>query len=441
MRFIKKSKSIWIVVSFLLFNLILSGCYDRKELDEMAYVMGIGLDKGKTPNSLTMTLQIAVPKTMGSDAGDDSGGGNGGGKNSATTITTLEASSIYSGINLVNDYESKQISLFHVQVIVFSEDLAREGIDKYLHTFVRGKEFRGSMFVVVAKGTAEEYLRSVNPLLEINPSKFYRMEYKAFRYTGFTADTTLFDFHLKSECYCGQATATLASVNKFENIKDIKNKVLEDDIEAQERTLEGGYVAGEIPRLGENKAEIMGLAVFDGGKMVGELNGAEASYLLMVTGKNKQFSLTISDPLFDDCFIILDIRKRRNPQVKINIQEERPQADIKIDLEADILSIQSGFNYEDPRNTNIIEKHVEEYLSEKIFLFLKKTAEEFNTDICSLGEKVRPKFLTWDKWVDFSWLDRYKDTEFSVEVSLKIRRPGLMVQTGQFIATKKDGEI
>ena len=38
------------------------------------------------------------------------------------------------------------------------------------------------------------------------------MEYKAHRYTGFTADATLLNFYLKSECYCSQAVATLAAV-------------------------------------------------------------------------------------------------------------------------------------------------------------------------------------------------------------------------------------
>jgi spore germination protein KC len=428
-----------IILSFISFCLLF-GCYDRREVDEMAYVMGIGLDKGKTPNSLMMTLQIAVPKAIGSGGGGDGGGGGGGGgQNQSTTITTLETPSIFSGINMVNNYESKQISLSHTQVVVFSEELARDGVEKYLHSLIRGREFRGSVFIVVTKGTAAEYLKNVKPLLEINPSKFYRMEYKAHRYTGFTADTTLLNFYLKSECYCSQAVATLAAVGRFKDTEDINIEGSTYKQKGTDYPLGGDYTAGNIPRSGENKAEIMGLAVFDGGKMVGELDGAETTYYLMVTGEYGYSYITVPDPLDENSFVLLDVKKRRNPIRKVNMVDGKPQIDVQIDLEADILSIQSGINYEDPKNNKVLEKSVEDFMGERMLLFLKKTSEEYGTDICSFGEKIRTKFITWDDWANFKWLDRYKDSKFSVKVTFKIRRPGLIIRSVPVTSTERSG--
>lgn len=436
---------IFLVIISFIFLCLLSGCYDRREVDEMAYVMGIGIDKGKIPNSLMMTLQIAVPKTIGSGSGGTGSGGGGGdaggggGQNKATTITTLETPSIYSGINMVNNYESKQINLSHTQVIVFSEEIAREGIEKYLHTLIRVREFRGSMYVVVTKGTAEEYLKNVEPLLEVNPSKFYRMEYKAYRYTGFTADTILVNFYLKTECYCSQAVATLAAINKFKDSKDIN---IEDSTYRQkgrEYPLGGDYTAGNIPRIGENKAEIMGLAVFDGGKMVGELDGAETTYYLMITGEYGYSYITVPDPLDESSFVLFSVKKRRNPAIKVNLVDEKPKIDIKIDLEADILSIQSGINYEDPDNLKILEKSVESFLEDGMLRFLKKTSEEYGTDICSFGERIRTKFITWNDWAKFKWLDRYKDSKFSLNIDFKVRRTGLIIYSVPIISTERGG--
>jgi len=42
---------------------------------------------------------------------------------------------------------------------------------------------------------------------------------------------------------------------------------------------------------------------------------------------------------------------------------------------------------------------------------------------------MKGKFLTWDEWTNFNWIEKYPDSEFEVDVDLKIRRPGLMLRT------------
>jgi len=51
--------------------IILTGCFDKREPDDMAYPIALGFDKGST-NELRMTMQIAVPTNI---AGGESGGG------------------------------------------------------------------------------------------------------------------------------------------------------------------------------------------------------------------------------------------------------------------------------------------------------------------------------------------------------------------------------
>lgn len=437
-------RTICLSLLLLIFLFLSSGCYDRREIDDMAYVMAVGFDKGKT-NPLRMTLQIAVPKAIGAGGGGEGNGGrsDGGGGNSSeggnksVTITTVETPTIYSGINVVNNYISKQIHFSHAQAVVFSEELAREGIEKYIHALIRGKEFRGSMFVVVVKGSAEEYLRNVQPILEINPSKYYRMIYQAYRYTGFTANTILINFYLKTECFCSQAVATLASVSKFEDSQNITIEGSTYREKGKEYPLVGDYTAGNIPQTGNTNTEIMGLAVFDGARMVGELDGEETSYYLMVTGEYNYSYITVPDPIDENSFVVLNVKKRRNPTKKVQMVDGKPLAYVKVDLEGDILSIQSGLNYEDPDNVKILEEWVEKFFREGILRFLKKTAEEYGTDICSLGENMRIKFLTWNDWMEFKWLDRYKDTKFSVDVSFKIRRPGLILRSNPAVSTER----
>ena len=82
-----------------------------------------------------MSLQIVVPTKIA--GGGEGGGGEGGGKESVS-IMTVETPTIYSGLNMVNTYVSKQINLSHVKAIIFRRT-CQEGIEKYINAITRGE--------------------------------------------------------------------------------------------------------------------------------------------------------------------------------------------------------------------------------------------------------------------------------------------------------------
>jgi len=51
-----------------------------------------------------------------------------------------------------------------------------------------------------------------------------------------------------------------------------------------------------MPKVGTIKSEVMGLAVFNGSKMVGELDGEETQLQLMLEGNFGYSYVTIPDP-------------------------------------------------------------------------------------------------------------------------------------------------
>ena len=413
---------ICLVFSIFLICGIFSGCYDRREIDELAYVIAIGFDKGIT-NVLKITLQIAVPKALGG------GGGSGGEGGQSTTITTVETSSIYAGLNMINNYVSKQINLSHAKAIVFSEELAREGIQKYMHSLIRGKEFRGNMNIVVARGSAEDYICSIKPILEINPAKYYEMNYSSYKYTGFTSNTQLLDFYIQEESTTEQAVATLAGVGKYKSSQDFTLEVSTYKGKGEPYPYGGDFKAGDIPKTGEVKGEIMGLAVFDGDKMVGELDGKETTFYLMLNGKYNYSYVSIPDPMYKNDVVMLNMSQSRRPVRKVEIVDGKPKIKIKILLEADILSIQSGKNYDNVENLPLLEITTEDFIKKGMLDFLNKTSKDFKSDICGFGRDVKGRFLTWKEWENFKWLSRYKDSEFDLFVDLKIRRSGQIIRS------------
>ncbi len=425
-----KIKTLKTVVVSIILLLAMCGCYDSKEIDDLAYASAIGLDTGKT-NELKMTVQIMVPKDIG--AGAEAGGGE---RARTVTTTTVETPTIYSGLNLINNYISKQLNLSHAKLLVISEELARKGIQKYLYSMIRGRQFRGNMYIAVSKCSAEKYLNNVNPRLEANPSKYFELRHSAFKYTAFTADTTLINLYMQETCTCSQAVATLVSVSRFNSSEEFN---MEDSTYRQknrEKPLEGDYEAGHIPQKGEVSDEIMGLAVFDGDTMVGELDGQETTYYLMLVDQFIRAFMTIEDPLDKENYIILDVRPRKKTVLTTEMIKGKPFCNAKLNLEADILSIQSGINYEASENLYILETAAEDFITTEIKRFLEKTSKKYNADICSFGKSLKMRTLLWEDWMKTDWLNKYEDAAFEVEVDLKLRRAGLIIRSQPYFSTE-----
>ncbi len=421
----KKYKFVMVILLICLQFSMLTGCFDRREVDDMAYPIALGFDKGVT-NDLRMTLQLALPISIGG-SGSDGGGGGGGDK--SVSVVTVDTPTIYSGLNMLNTFISKQINLSHVKVIVFSEELAREGVTKYLHAMIRNKEFRPSIHIVVSRGSAEKFINAVKPKLETNPARYYEQLLGAYRYTGFTADSQMIEFYHRTESSAVQPVAVLAGVSRFESSDDFDLEGSTYKEKGRELPLEGDFKAGESTKTGDLKIDIMGLAVFNGGKMVGELDGDETTYHLMLDGTFNSSFFTMPDPQEKDKFIVLNIKRSRKTEKRVDIINDKPKLCAKVILEADVLSIQSGINYESRENIGVLEKAVEDFFKEGMLRYLNKSCKQFGTDTSGFGLKMKGKFLTWKEWEEFNWLEKYKDSTFDVTVDVKIRRPGLILKS------------
>lgn len=420
-----------IITLFFVFSSLLSGCYDRREVDDLTYAIAIGFDKG-TVNPLKLTVQYAIPLAMGTGGGGGGGGGgeSGGGGSKSLGLVTLEAPTIFSGMNMLNNFIGKQINMSHAKVAVFSEEIARSGeIHYYLHAMVRGREFRPNMYIAVSRGSAEDYISSIKPVQEADPAKYYELKFKTYTYTGFSADTELSNFYNFQESLSRQAVATLVGVGSYESSKDIDPSKSTAPEKGRSKPLMGDYKAGQIPKAGDIKGETLGLAVFDGTKMTGEMDGEEATMYLMASGEFDHAFLTFPDPLSKSSFVVLNVKQSRKPVYKVDITGERPKITVWIKLEADFLSIQSGIGYEEGSKLIQFEDSSEQFLRNEIVRLLNRTSKELHSDIVGFGRYAKGKFLTWDEFDRFNWLGKYKDAEFNVNVDLKIRRTGLMIRS------------
>ena len=169
------------------------------------------------PENYNFTFQIAKPTQISGGASEQ--GGSGG---EIVQNITVEAPTIYAGIDNANFIVSKILSLSHIKLFVFSEEISKEGLKDLTEALTRSEEIRPNVYLAVAIGSAKQYLESVTPSLEINPAKYYDAKFSKSGNGNLVKCTNdKFYFYLKSKGK--NAVLPLASVIETENKENSDN--------------------------------------------------------------------------------------------------------------------------------------------------------------------------------------------------------------------------
>lgn len=401
---------------------LLTGCFGSRETDETAYVLAMGFDKGERDN-VVLTVSIANPKVI---AGGVSGGG-GGAKEGAKNVIeqSVETYGPITGLEQLNTATSRHLSLLHTKAFIFSEEMAREGLGTWFSTLSRYYELRATSFVFICRGKAKDYLEKNHPPLELSPTKQYEMIGSLYQAHGLYDNVRFKDFYEDIKSWSIQPNMPLTAIHEgeLETGKPGPQK-------GGELTL-GKYIAGEVPITGENKAQFDGTAVFRGDKLVGMIDGENTRYYLMLRGEFKYGFFNILDPLVSQPqgvgFIV---HQARSPKYKTRINEDGTVSiDVDLYLEADLAAMISGINYESLEYKPIIEAAFSAQIQEGCQNLIKRTQEEFKSDIFGFGKQLKGHFWTVQPWRDFNWLQKYPEAEVNVNVHTRVRRTGLQLKT------------
>ena len=158
-------KIIFIIILIIVISIAFFSSYDSLKIDNLAFVIAIGIDKGNNEN-LQINFQIAKPASMSESSSSEG---------STSTINTVEANSLGSGINLMNTYIEKQLNFSHCKLIVFSEAVATDGISEEIYTLMNNVQIRPTTNIVISKTDAKYYIENSTTNLEILPTKYYEV--------------------------------------------------------------------------------------------------------------------------------------------------------------------------------------------------------------------------------------------------------------------------
>lgn len=401
-------KNAFILILIIIFIIAFSSSYSSLSIDNLAYVLAIAIDSSDT-NKLEVSFQFSTPVSAESSSNEKP----------TPIINTVTSSSLSNAINLVNGYLGKQINMSHCKVIIFSEDLAFKGISDEIYTLINDTQVRPSCNLVVSKCSAKYYLEETSPQLENLISKYYEIFANSSKYTGYMPDATIGNFFNNMICKTCEPYAILGGVNEGS-----KNNSSEVDSQ-KDYTIK----ANESSITGENGAENIGVAVFKGSQLVGELNALETIAFLNIKNDLDRFLISVPDPQNDNNYLDIYLTPTRSTNIQIDTSNQTPYIKIKCEFSGRIYSMSENSKYLSPEVLDSISNSCNSYLESVFSDYLYKTAKDFNSDINGLGKCALKNFFTTAQYDGYNWQENYKNSFFDVEVNTSVKSGMLITET------------
>jgi spore germination protein KC len=406
-----KTKTVCRLLFYFVMICILTGCWDREEIEDKSYVIGLGLDRSSKEGKIKVTMLLANP-----EVGSMQGGG--GSTEKPREIISFDANDFIAAKATANAVISRKVSYELLKIFVVSEDFARDKIfPSTFYDITKDKEIHQNSHIAVSKEKASKYFINNRPKMETRPHKYYQFMINHGIENGLIPDSTLFRYLQTTERGTDLFLAmyTTAERQKHREIKQ------EDE-----------YIAGELNATGElDDTQFIGSAVFKNGVMIDKLTGQETRIINILddTTSINAILVNFSDPFSDNKKqFSARVSKTKKNKVRMNLKGAKPKIFITIPLEYEIMSNPSMVDFLKEKNRQIIKQKIikdVEVLNEKV---LKKSQTQLKGVPYPLPFHARKYFGTIQEYKKFNWAKSYIHADIQVKADIQISDYGKVIK-------------
>ncbi|MNO41807.1 Spore germination protein A3 precursor [compost metagenome] len=359
----------------------LSGCWNYTEVDDMAIVAGVAIDRDKANGKIQLTAEMV----------DIKGGLD---QNHAGSKTlSLTGNTIFDIVRNMISITGKKLFWSHAKSIIFSEDVARGGLIKTIDWYSRDTETRSDVFIFVSsEPTAREVLNlksTTEPIISFELAQMMRDE----KFTSSAPTVEIWDFIDKLETSGKHALAPLIQVHE---------------------------------QNGQKNERVVGCAIFSKDKMIGKLNGKETKNVLFAKDDIKGGVLAVNDQKGVPTYS-LEILSNRT-KVKPKLVDGALTLQVKTITHTNLDEVMTSESFSGNENVSAIEERAGKALQEEILSVIRKVQQEYHADVFGYGEIIHEHQPgNWaklrDNWDnEFAKMDITVNSKVIIESSAKTSR-------------------
>lgn len=377
-------KKLLILISLIF---MLSGCYNYRELNDLAIVSGISISKEK--NTYKIVVEVINPKKE-----QDSSSAN----QPNFTIYKTEGSSLQEALRKVVNESPKKLYGAQIDILLIDEKLAKTDMKSILEFFSRDSEIRSEFYVLVTKNS--EVLSVVTPLENLSSKNILESLKSSTDYLG---NTNLVTYH------------DLINYTLNKNVETVL-----PSIELIGNENEGDGIKNTEETITYSKAKLSNQAIFKNNKLVGYLTFDESLAYNIIMNNSK--TPLIKTTYKDNNYVVNEIVSYSSV-VKANVKKKKITINIK--GKANITELNYDCNLESEKTIKKLQKDLNKRIETLIKDSINSTRLKYNSDIYGFKDlfyKTNPK--EYKKIKDNWYKDIYKNLEIEVKSDIEIFEKG-----------------
>lgn len=368
--------------------ILLTGCWNRIEINDIAIVSAIGIDLTED-DEIHLSLQVAVPSKLGSS------GPTGGTSDKSTFVISETGSTISEAFSNIQGKLSRTIFFSQSRIVIIGEALAKKSVSHVIDFQTRYAEPRINSFIMFTKGEAYNVITSMP------------------KFESITAE------EIKELAKLG------ASLKIY--VRDFLNMLLTDGIEPFAPHLTLKPLEVNTKNKSEKTLAVNGIAIFKKDKLIGWMSEEDTRGLLWLRNEMEKGVITTSVP--EDMGggnISMEITRAIVKTVPI-LKNQELIIDVNIVTELAVIENDSQLNLFDTKVIEDIQTEVNSQIKNRVEMVIDKGQKEYNSDIFGFGHLVYQKYpKEWNAKYKNNWEEEFAELEVTINSKALIRRIGLI---------------
>ncbi|MCR2806779.1 Ger(x)C family spore germination protein [Paenibacillus soyae] len=386
---------IWRTLCVMLSLLLITGCWDSSEVNDLAIELAWGIDKA--PNKKIMiSAQVINPSKISGGQGDGAGGG---GEGKPYFVVAGDGMNTLDAVKRIQAKLSRQVFRGHRRVIVIGEAMARQGIKDVLDTYTRDPNLKLRTDLFVVKGSTAKDLLKVSYPLENIPGLGVLGEYNQ---VGTSAEMGFLHFLL---------SATSEGTSPYlPSVSIGMNPPPQDGGLRDKSDIEGFRIAGP----GIFNKEL---------KLVGFLSVEEGRAMRWISGKLKEIEVSAKLPQ-EAGNVSMDLYKL-GQKIEPIAQGGNLHIHVTLTGKGAIRENNTPLDLTNPDHITLLENTLNKQVEEHALRTITKVQQKYGTDVFGFSDVIRRKNLPLWKSIREDWEAVFREADISVNTKLTVRRIGI----------------
>ena len=382
------------VIVLVVMALLLSGCWDRRELNNVAIALAIGVDY--EGDMYKVSVQTIDPSQTSKTPK---------GNRSAAILYTEEGLSVMEAVRKMTTKKSRINYAGHIRLILVSEATARQGITSALEAGFRLPYIRPDYYIAIVRGySASDMLSLITPY-ELIPAMDL----------------------VKSLTLSEESWAPTSAVNALE----FEQMLVSD---SRQPVLTGLTIRGDLKKGQDEKNvkqpisfteyQYTGLGVFKGDKLIGWLNESDSKSYGYIHNLVKSTTASTECPNSDKRFGV-EVQ-RAETKLKPLLRNGQPAMKIAMNIKATFVEMNCDIDLTKEANMEKMEQLMREKAQETMENGIHHVQQRFGSDIYGFGEALYRKYPKhWRAWSK-EWDGLFRELPCEFDIRYHIEQLGKM---------------